>query len=356
MHRRRYAEPGPRERPPIVIAHRGASGHRPEHTLAAYWLAIRDGADFIEPDLVSTRDGVLVARHENEISATTDVAARAEFAARRTTKTIDGRSISGFFTEDFSLAELKTLRVRERLPELRPSNAAFDGYFSVPTLDEVIALAQRAAQVSKREIGIYPETKHPSYFASIGLGLEEPLVRSLHRHGYRGSHAPVFIQSFEVANLQRLRTLTQLPLIQLIDASGQAYDLSAANDPRSYADMLRPEGLAQIARYARGIGVHKALIAAPDDQGRLRAASTLIADAHAAALLVHAWTFRRENNFLATDFQRGDPQRPGFAALIGDLAGECQHFFELGLDGLFSDNPRLAVAARNRLRAHKLRP
>jgi glycerophosphoryl diester phosphodiesterase len=205
---------------PVVIGHRGASGYRPEHTLASYQLAIELGADFVEPDLVSTRDGILVARHENEISDTSDVAAHPEFAARRAEKSIDGAAISGFFSEDFTLAELKTLRARERLPALRPANTRFDGQFEIPTLEEIIALVQRESAARGRSIGLYPETKHPSYFRSIGLALEEPLIRVLHASGYDARSSPLFIQSFEVGNLQRLRALTPLRLVQLIDAQG----------------------------------------------------------------------------------------------------------------------------------------
>jgi glycerophosphoryl diester phosphodiesterase len=332
---------------PIVIAHRGASGYRPEHTLAAYWLAIQLGADFIEPDLVSTKDGVLVARHENEIGSTTDVANHPEFAERHATKHVDGRSISGFFSEDFTLAELKTLRAKERLPALRPGNTAYDGRYTVPTLEEVIALAKLGSRLQRRVIGIYPETKHPSYFTSIGLSLEEPLLRTLQRHGYRGPQAPVFIQSFEVSNLQRLRQLTRLPLIQLIDAGGRPYDFTAAADSRSYADLTTPAGLAEIARYAAGLGVHKNLIIPRDASGRLIAPTGLIHDAHAAGLLVHAWTFRRENDFLPSDFRSGDPRQPNHAAAAGDLRAECTRFLAQGLDGLFCDYPDLARAARN---------
>jgi glycerophosphoryl diester phosphodiesterase len=332
---------------PIVIGHRGASGHRPEHTLGSYWLAIQQGADFIEPDLVSTKDGVLVARHENEISGTTDVGDHPEFADRRTTKLVDDRSTSGFFSEDFTLAELKTLRATERLPDLRPANAAYDRMYTVPTLDEVIALAQLGSRLQQREIGIYPETKHPSYFDAIGLALEEPLVRSLHRHGYRGPNARVFIQSFEVANLEQLRQITRLPLVQLIATSGRPYDFTVAGHARGYADLTTPDGLAEIARYAAGVGVDKGLIIPRSADEQLVAPTTLIDDAHAAGLMVHAWTFRRENTFLPADFRHGDPSSPNFAALTGDLRAECSRFFELGLDGLFSDNPKLAVAARD---------
>src|SRR5262245_51004304 len=239
---------------PIVIGHRGASGDRPEHTLESYRLAIEQGADFIEPDLVSTRDHVLVARHENEISGTTDVASHAEFASRKTTKTADGTSVTGWFTEDFTLAELKTLRARERLPELRGTDN--DGKFQIPTFDEVLDLAKKAP----RRVGVYPETKHPSYFDSIGLSLEEPLVKALEAHGLRGRDAPVFIQSFEVANLKDLAGRTKVRLVQLIDASRGPADFAAKGDRRTYADMVTPEGLRAIAAYAQAVGVNKNLV------------------------------------------------------------------------------------------------
>ncbi|GAB3952581.1 hypothetical protein GCM10027614_56460 [Micromonospora vulcania] len=215
---------------PIVIGHRGASGYRPEHTLEAYRLAIRMGADYIEPDLVSTSDGVLVARHENEISGTTDVAARPEFADRRATKTIDGVAATGWFTEDFTLAELKTLRAQERLSQVRVANTVYDGRFEVPTLQEIIDLARTEGRARGRTIGIYPETKHPSYFTSIGLPLEEPLLQVLRQNELDHRNAPVFIQSFETANLRRLRQLTDVNLIQLLDSTGRPYDFTVAGD------------------------------------------------------------------------------------------------------------------------------
>jgi len=307
--------------PPIVIAHRGASGERPEHTLAAYQLAIDGGADVIEPDLVPTRDDVLVARHENEIGGTTDVADHPEFARRRTTKRIDGEAVTGWFTEDFTLAELKTLRARERIPALRPRNAAYDGRYEVPTLVEIIALAKA------RGVGIYPETKHPTYFAGIGHPTDRLLVDQLHAAGWTGPDAPVFIQSFEVANLRRIAGWTRLRLIQLMAATGAPAD---GTQP-SYAAMASPAGLRAVADYAWGIGPDKAMLAG----------GALVRDAHAAGLRVHPWTFRAENQFLAPAYRRGDDP-----AGHGDLAGEIAAALRLGIDGFFTDFPLIGAAAR----------
>jgi glycerophosphoryl diester phosphodiesterase len=307
---------------PIVIAHRGASGYRPEHTLAGYELAIEQGADFIEPDVVSTMDGVLVARHENEIGGTTDVAAHPEFADRRTTRVIAGFSLTGWFTEDFTLDELRTLRARERLSELRPGSAAFDGQFGIPTLQEVADLARRASERHGRRVGIYPETKHPTYFRSIGLPLEEPLVSSLHAASYRDVDAPVFIQSFEAGSLRRLAGMTSLPLVQLLSAGPQA------------AERTNQRALVETATYACAIGADKDLVIPRDGAGNLLAPSSLVAHAHAAGLLVHAWTFRAEAAFLPAN--------------IPDAAAEYAAFYATGLDGVFTDQPDLAVAARAR--------
>lgn len=328
---------------PLVIGHRGASGYRPEHTLASYRLAIAMGADFIEPDLVSTKDHVLVARHENEISTTTDVADHPEFAGRRTTKTIDGQELEGWFTEDFTLAELRTLRAIERLPERRPANTAFDGLYQVPTFQEVIDLAKRAG------VGIYPETKHPTYFDSIGLSLEEPLLATLRASGWSGPGAKVFIQSFETGNLRELHGKTRLPLVQLIDAVGAPYDLVVAGDPRTYADLVTQEGLAEIATYADGIGPSKNLIVPRDAAGNLLDPTSLVRDAHRAGLLVHPWTFRKENDFLPLDFRQGNPASPQFLNATGDLPAELRLFFRLGVDGVFSDNADTAVATRHQV-------
>jgi glycerophosphoryl diester phosphodiesterase len=333
----------PERRLPLVIGHRGASGYRPEHTLASYRLAIEMGADYIEPDLVSTKDHVLVTRHENNIADTTDVAAHPEFASRRTTKTIDGNPMTGWFTEDFTLAELRTLRAKERLPDLRPANTAFDGLYQVPTFQEVIDLAKQAG------VGIYPETKHPTYFDSIGLSLEEPLLATLRANGLTGPRAKVLIQSFETANLRELHARTRLPLVQLIDATGRPYDFVVAGDPRTYADLVTPAGLAEIATYADGIGPNKDLIVPRDSAGNLLEPTSLVRDAHRAGLVVHPWTFRRENSFLPLDFRQGNPASPEFLRAPGDLPAELRLFFRLGVDGVFSDNADVAVATRHRV-------
>lgn len=340
---------------PIIIGHRGASGYVPEHTLASYFVAIQQGADFIEPDLVSTRDGVLVARHENEIGGTTDVGEHAEFAQRRTTKVIDAVSIEGWFTEDFTLAELKTLRARERIADLRPVNARFDGQFEIPTLDEILDMVHGADVVRAhsararhepppRRIGVYPETKHPSYFSALGLALEGPLLDTLGRHGYVDREAPVFIQSFETANLQRLRALTPIPLVQLVAAAGAPFDWVAAGDPRTYAGMVTRRGLAQVAAYADAVGVEKTLVIPRTEQGTLGSPTALIDDAHRQGLLVHAWTFRAENHFLPVPLRLGtDP------AGLGDLAAELTSYLQAGLDGVFIDQPVFGVRARDAL-------
>jgi glycerophosphoryl diester phosphodiesterase len=327
---------------PIIIGHRGASGYRPEHTLAAYQLAIDMGADYIEPDLVSTKDGVLVARHENEISGTTNVEEHPEFAGRMTTKVIDGLPVTGWFTEDFTLEELKTLSAEERIPQIRPDNTAFDGLYPIPTLREVIGLAQQ------EDVGIYPETKHPTYFDDIGLSLEEPLVQTLEGAGYRRARDSVFIQSFEVSNLQELDELTNLPLIQLVSDSGAPYDFVESGDSRTYADMITNDGLKDIAEYADGIGANKNLIVPRDLSNRLERPTTLVTRAHRKSLLVHAWTFRNENTFLPGDFREGDPSRPEYLGATGNSPGEYVLFYSTGLDGVFSDNPDTAVAARNK--------
>jgi glycerophosphoryl diester phosphodiesterase len=324
-----------------VIGHRGASGYRPEHTLGAYRLAIAMGADYVEPDLVVTKDGVLVARHENEISGTTDVAEHPEFADRYTTKTIDGREVTGWFTEDFTLAELKTLRAVERLPLLRPDNTRYDGRFQVPTFDEVLDLVARESRRRGRVVGVYPETKHPTYFRDIGLPLEEPLVGDLREHGLDRPGAAVFIQSFETGNLEELADRVRVPLVQLVNTSGAPYDLEASGDDRTYADLVTAKGLRQIATYADGVGANKDLVLPRDAAGETTEPSSLVDDAHAAGLQVHVWTMRDENVFMARNYWDGtDPSAKG------DAFAEYADFFDAGVDGVFSDHPDTAVAAR----------
>ncbi|MCW3847249.1 glycerophosphodiester phosphodiesterase [Sphingomonas sp. LB-2] len=318
--------------PVIVIAHRGASGERPEHTLLSYQLAIDQGADFIEPDLVPTKDGVLVARHENDISETTDVAKHPEFAARKTTKTIDGVSVTGWFTEDFTLAELRTLRARERLPQFRPGNTAYDGQALIPTLDEIIGLAKKASRETGRTIGIYPETKHPGYFAALGLPIEPRLIAALKAAGWNRADAPVFIQSFEVDNLRALHRITPVRLIQLMKPKAAPADGAFP----SYEAMATPEGLRKVAAYAYGIGPEKAMILPLGGTP-----TTLVADAHAAGLKVHPWTFRAENFFLWPQFRKG-----ANPADHGDLAGEIEYFLGLDVDGFFTDYPYIGAQAR----------
>ena len=308
-------------RHPLIIAHRGASGERPEHTRAAYERAIQQGADFIEPDLVMTADGVLIVRHENEISGTTDVAAQPAFAARHTTKTIDGRPVTGWFTEDFTLAELKTLRTRERLPDLRPANTAFDGQDPILTFDEVLDIAAAAG------VGVAPELKHPSWFAALGLPMEDVFVATLERRGLTGADAPILIQCFEVGSLQRLRARLSAPLLQLVAASGGPVD----RPDLSYAAMTTPGGLADIARYADWIGADAALIEPTPD-----APTALIADAHAAGLKVAGWTFRAENAFLPETDRLGlDP------VAHGRLRERLARFAGYGLDAAFMDQPMM---------------
>jgi glycerophosphoryl diester phosphodiesterase len=297
----------------VVIAHRGASGERPEHTLGSYGLAIEQGADYIEPDLVMTRDGVLIARHENEIGSTTDVADHAEFASRRRTQSIDGELVTGWFTEDFTLAEIKTLRARERLVDLRPLNRRYDGEFTIPTFDEILELATvtNARRAGMPRIGVYPETKHPAHFAALGLPQEQEVLRVLDRFDYGREGSPVFIQSFDPGNLRQLRGMTHLPLVQLLE-----YELG---------------DLGVIAEYADAIGIAKPL-----------ATPKAVIDAHACGMAVHVWTFRAENEFLPADLKVGsDP------AEHGHLDAEIARYLSTGIDGFFTDFPAIGVRARD---------
>lgn len=306
---------------PVIIGHRGASGDRPEHTLASYALAISVGADYIEPDLVSTKDGVLVARHENEIGGTTDVATK--FAERRRTQVIDGDTITGWWTEDLTLAELKTLRARERIPSRGHS---YDGQFEVPTFDEVLDLARRAGRERGRAVGVYPETKHAAHFRALGLPLEEKLVASLRRVGWNRRNAPVFIQSFEIRSLIRLRPMTPVRLVQLVNVTQSPPDSAGV----TFAAMRTPDGLRRVRLYADGIGAAKELILDARPDGTVGTPTALVRDAHAAGLLVHIWTIRRDAPFLP-------------AMWHGDAAAELRAFKATGVDGLFTDFPAHAV-------------
>ena len=299
---------------PLVIAHRGASGYLPEHTLEAYRLAIDMGADFIEPDLVATKDGHLIARHENEMSGTTDVAER--FPDRKAAKTIDGLTAEGWFSEDFTLAEIKTLRARERLPGRSHAN---DGKFTVPTFRDVLDLVAREGARRGRPVGVYPETKHPTYFRRIGLPLEPPLIAALKEAGLDRPDAPVYVQSFEVQNLMALAENIKTPLVQLL---GDPDERPADGGP-AYGEMVGDAGLREIARYAKGIGPPKAAVTAD-----------FVARAHAAGLVVHPYTFRSDAPFLAPVYN-------------GDPGAEYCRYFAFGIDGVFSDFPDHALRARD---------
>ncbi|MFF1818356.1 glycerophosphodiester phosphodiesterase [Kribbella sp. NPDC058245] len=325
----------------VIIGHRGASGYRPEHTLASYELAARMGADYIEPDLVSTKDHVLVTRHEPEIGGTTDVAKHPEFANRKKTKVLDGVSLTGWFTEDFTLKELKTLRAEERIPAIRQHNTAFNDRYQIPTFQEVIDLTKRLSRELGRPIGIYPETKHPTYFRSQGLPLEPELVKTLNRNGLNRPDAKVFVQSFEVSNLIALHKQLRVPLVQLTDAVGRPYDFTVAGDKRTYADITSASGLKDVAKYAAGVGPYKEQIIPFTADGKLGKPTTLVADAHRAGLVVHPYTFRVENNFLPANFDSD-----AVPSDSGNLFGEIAAYRATGIDGLFTDNTDIAVAQR----------
>ncbi|HET9257466.1 MAG TPA: glycerophosphodiester phosphodiesterase [Pseudonocardiaceae bacterium] len=343
------ADPDDRKRQagPIVIGHRGASGYRPEHTLASYELAARLGADFMEPDLVPTKDGVLVCRHEPEIGGTTDVASHPEFTARKTTKTLDGEAVTGWFTEDFTLAELKTLRAVERLPQIRQHNTLFNGRYEVPTFQEMLDLRARLSDELGRQLGVYPETKHPTFFQKAGLPLEPRLLEILRRNGLNRPDAPVFVQSFEVTNLKQLRDLgLRTKSIQLLSASGAPFDTVAAGSGPTYADLSTPDGLRGIARYAQGIGPDKLQVIPRKTDGTLGSPTTLVTDAHNAGLLVHPYTFRAENDFLPVDFQT-----TAIPSDYGRAIDEQVMYLRAGLDGLFTDQADIGVVARAEFRA-----
>lgn len=332
----------------LVIAHRGASGYRPEHTLAAYECAVAMGADYIEPDLVVTKDGVLVARHEPDISETTNVASRPEFADRRATKTLDGRKVTGWFTEDFALAELKTLRAVERMAKVRTQNTAYDGLFDVPTYEEVLRLRTTLAKRHGRPVGVIPEIKHSTYFHDAGLDPERPFVALTTTYDLNNRCAPMWLQSFEVSNLQRVRTLGYRANSTLLACTGDGpligpYDRLTRGDARTYSDWLTPAGLQEISRFADGIGPEKSLVIPAKADGTLGTPTSLVADAHRMGLAVMPWAFRNENRYMAKDFWNGeDPNDHGKAVQ------EQVVYLRTGIDGLFTDNPDTGVEARAR--------
>ena len=324
-------EPALAQASPLIIAHRGASGERPEHTRAAYERAVEQGADVIEPDLVMSKDGHLVVRHENQIGETTDVADHPEFADRRTTRTIDGRPVTGWFTEDFTLQELRTLRARERLPALRPANTAFADQ-GVLTFAEVVDIAREQSIRTGRTIWVAPELKHPSHFAALALDMEAAFLDALHREGLTGADAPVLVQCFEVGPLERLSARVDTPLLQLMSLAGGPADRSDL----TYVAMATPDGLAAVSRYAQWIGVETGFVLPRDAEGRTIAPTSLIAHAHAAGLKVSIWTLRAENVFLPAERRRGDAP-----AAHGDMTTYARVFADLGADALFSDFPGL---------------
>ncbi|MFD9095351.1 glycerophosphodiester phosphodiesterase [Streptomyces collinus] len=328
---------------PTIIGHRGASGYRPEHTFGSYELALDLGADVVEAgDLVPTKDGHLVCRHEPEIGGTTDVASHPEFAGRRTTKVLDGVPTTGWFTEDFTLAELKTLRAVERIPANRPHNTLYNGRWEIPTFEEVLKWQDEQTRKRGRQVWIYPETKHPTYFRKLGLGLEERVAKLLSKHGKDGRNAPVILQSFEPTSIQKLNRLVDNPLVVLLSsASSRPYDFVESGDPRTVADLITPQGLREIAGYAQGIGPTLDLVIPKNADGTLASPTTLVADAHKVGLILHPYTMRNENPFLPAEYRKG-----AAADAYGDAFGAFRTYFATGIDGVFTDNADTGVLAR----------
>ncbi|MQA04274.1 MAG: glycerophosphodiester phosphodiesterase [Streptosporangiales bacterium] len=338
------AAPAKEEAKPLVLGHRGASGYRPEHTVASYELAARMGADYIEPDLVATKDHVLVARHENEISGTTDVAERPEFADRETTKTIDGREITGWFTEDFTLAELKTLRAVERIPDIRQENTIYDGRYEVLTFQEVIDIRKRLQNELGRPIGLLPELKHSTYFKSIDLDLESPFVKDLRANKLDSEKSRTVVQSFEVTNLRELREDwgLRIPAVFNTSASGQPYDFVESGDPRTYEDLLQPEELRKLAAFVDILGPEKRQVIPWNDDDTLGEPTSLVDDAHDAGIQVMPYTFRAENEFLPADYRTGDSP-----ADFGRAIAEQKEYLDAGVDGIWCDQPDICLVARD---------
>jgi glycerophosphoryl diester phosphodiesterase len=323
---------------PIVIAHRGASAYRPEHTLAAYTLAIEQGADFIEPDLVMSKDGVLVCRHENEISQTTNVTDHPQFADRRKAKTVDGIEALGWWVEDFTLAELKTIRCRERIPQLRPDNTQYNDQFEIPTFAEALALAQQRGK------GIYPELKHPTFLREQGVDPVPAFIAAVREAGGQSAADIMYVQCFEIGAIRTLAQMSSIhwQCVQLVSSDGSPWD---ARDQNA-ATMFTDDGLRRIAEYARGIGPEKSLVIGRDASNNLAAPTGLVDRAHAASLVVHPWTFRPENFFLPNALRIGVTSAPETQRLHGNLDAELRAFYGAGVDGVFSDDPAAAVAAR----------
>jgi glycerophosphoryl diester phosphodiesterase len=328
---------------PTVIGHRGASGYRPEHTFGSYDLALDLGAHVVEAgDLVPTKDGHLVCRHEPEIGGTTDVADHPEFAGRRTTKTLDGVPTTGWFTEDFTLAELKRLRAVERIPANRPHSTLYNGRWEIPTFEEVLTWQDEQTRKRGRQVWIYPELKHPAYFRKLGLGLEERVAKLLRKYGKDKKNSPVILQSFEPTSIQRLNRLVDNPLVVLLSGAGtRPWDFVEAGDPRTVADLVTKKGLREIASYAQGIGPTVDLVIPKDTNGNLTTPSTLVRDAHAVGLILHPYTVRNENPFLPAEFRRGTA-----ADAYGDVFGVFRAYFATGVDGIFTDHPDTGLLAR----------
>lgn len=336
--------PGYREKKmadPLVIAHRGASGYRPEHTLAAYDLSVEQGADYIEPDLVMTKDGVLVDRHEPEIGGTTDVADHPEFADRRTTKDLDGKAVTGWFVDDFTLAELKTLRAKERLGDMRPESASYDGQFEVPTFEEVLAKREELSRSTGRVIGIFPEIKHSTYLHAEGFDPEAEVARLAKKYHLNHAKAPIWVQSFELTALKDLRDEHgwKGKSAFLTTVNGGPYDLQEQGT--TYAELTTASSMQDLSQWIDGFGPEKNAVIAREADGSLGEPTTFVEDAHAAGLKVTPWTFRAENTFLPTDYRTGsDP------AAQGRMADEVTKFYEVGVDGVFCDQPDICVEAR----------
>ncbi|WP_410563290.1 glycerophosphodiester phosphodiesterase [Amycolatopsis sp. cmx-4-61] len=323
---------------PVIIGHRGAPGYRPEHTLASYELAFRMGVDWVDVDLVPTKDGQLVARHEPEIGGTTDVAKHPEFASRKKTVVLDGVTTTGWFTQDFTLAELKTLRAVERIPQNRPHNTLYNGRYQIASYQEVLDLTRRLGRELHRTLGTYPEVKHSTFFQSIGNPTEPKLVAILKRNGLDRPDAPAIIQSFEVSNLIALHKQLRTPLLQLTSASGAPADFVAKGDKRTYADLVTPQGLREVAKYAKYLGPDKAQVIPRDKNDNLGTPTTLVADAHRAGLKVQPYTFRNENPFLPANL-RSSAEPDAY----GDVFTEEAAFLQAGVDGFFADQPDTAL-------------